>query len=79
MLVKTCGSAIVGVSAIPVTVEVNVSPGAGFFIVGLPDSAVKESAQRISSAFLESGFKVPNQNVIVNMAPAEVKEYKKVV
>lgn len=74
MLVKTCGSAIVGVSAIPVTVEVNVSPGAGFFIVGLPDSAVKESAQRISSAFLESGFKVPNQNVIVNMAPADLKK-----
>ncbi len=74
MLVKTYGSAIVGVSAMPVTVEVNVSPGSGFFIVGLPDSAVKESAQRISAAFFESGFKVPNQTVVVNMAPADLRK-----
>jgi magnesium chelatase family protein len=58
----------------PVTVEVNVSPGSGFFIVGLPDSAVKESAQRISAAFFESGFKVPNQTVVVNMAPADLRK-----
>lgn len=71
MLVKAYGSAIVGVSAVTVTVEVTSSPGAGVSMVGLPDNAVKESAQRISSAFLESGFKVPNQNIIVNLAPAE--------
>lgn len=71
MLVKTYGSAIIGVGAVTVTAEVTAGPGAGFSIVGLPDSAVKESGQRISSAFLESGFKVPNQNVIVNLAPAE--------
>lgn len=74
MLVKTYGSAIMGVSAVTVTVEVNVSPGSGFYIVGLPDNAVKESAQRISAAFFESGFKVPNQNVVVNMAPADLKK-----
>ena len=74
MLVKTYGSAIIGVSAVTVTVEVTVSPGAGFSIVGLPDSAVKESGQRISSAFFESNFKVPNQNVVVNMAPADLRK-----
>lgn len=74
MLVKAYGSAIVGVSAVTVTVEVTSSPGAGVSIVGLPDNAVKESAQRISSAFLESGFKVPNQNIIVNLAPADLKK-----
>ncbi len=74
MLVKAYGSAIVGVSAVTVTVEVTSSPGAGVSMVGLPDNAVKESAQRISSAFLESGFKVPNQNIIVNLAPADLKK-----
>ena len=74
MLVKTYGSAILGVAAVTVTVEVNVSPGMGFNIVGLPDNAVKESAQRISTAFLESGFHVSNQNVVVNMAPADLKK-----
>ena len=74
MLVKTYGSAIVGVSAVTVTVEVTVSPGAGFSIVGLPDSAVKESGQRIASAFFESGFKIPNQNIVVNLAPADLKK-----
>ena len=71
MLVKTYGSAIIGVNAVTVTVEVTVSPGAGFSIVGLPDNAVKESGQRIASAFFESNFKIPNQNIVVNLAPAE--------
>ena len=74
MLVKTYGSAIIGVNAVTVTVEVTVSPGVGFTMVGLPDNAVKESSQRISSAFFESGFKIPNQNVIVNLAPADLKK-----
>lgn len=74
MLVKTYGSAIIGVGAVTVTVEVTATPGAGFSIVGLPDSAVKESGQRISSAFLESGFKVPNENFVINLAPADLKK-----
>lgn len=74
MLVKTYGSAIVGVNAVTVTVEVNTSPGLGFSIVGLPDNAVKESSQRIASALAESGFRVPGQNVIVNLAPADLKK-----
>ena len=74
MLVKTFGSAIIGVEAVTVTVEVTVASGASFSIVGLPDSAVRESAQRISSAFMESGFSVINQSVVVNMAPADLKK-----
>ena len=74
MLVKTYGSAIIGVNAVTVTVEVTVSPGAGFSIVGLPDNAVKESGQRIASAFFESNFKIPNQNIVVNLAPADLKK-----
>ena len=74
MLVKTYGGAILGVNALTVTVEVNVSDGIGFFMVGLPDNAVKESAQRISSAFEESGFRIPGKRVIVNLAPADLKK-----
>ena len=74
MLVKTYGSAIVGVNAMPVTVEVSLGDGVGFFMVGLPDNAVKESAQRIASAFEEMGFKVPGKRFTVNLAPADLKK-----
>ena len=74
MLVKTYGSAIMGVNAVTVTVEVNVGEGVGFFMVGLPNNAVKESAQRISSAFEVSGFRIPGKRIIVNMAPADLKK-----
>lgn len=74
MLVKTYGSAIIGVNAITVTVEVTAGEGAGFYMVGLPDSAIKESAQRISSAFDEAGFSVPNKRFTVNLAPADLKK-----
>ena len=74
MLVKTYGSAIVGVNALTVTVEVTMGDGLGFFIVGLPDSAVKESGQRISSAFEESGYRIPGKRIVVNLAPADLKK-----
>ena len=74
MLVKTYGSAILGVNALTVTVEVNIGDGVGFFMVGLPDNAVKESAQRISSAFEESGFRIPGKRIVVNLAPADLKK-----
>ena len=74
MLVKTYGSAILGVNAVTVTVEVNTCPGLGFYIVGLPDNAVKESSQRIASAFGESGFRVPGRNIVVNLAPASLRK-----
>lgn len=77
MLVKTYGSAIIGVNAVTVTVEVNVCSGVGFSMVGLPDNAVKESTQRITSAFEQSGYKVPGKRIIINLAPADRREYIK--
>ena len=74
MLVKTYGCAIMGVDAVTVTVEVNITDGVGFNLVGLPDSAVKESLQRITSAMGESGFHIPGKCIIVNMAPADLKK-----
>lgn len=74
MLVKTFGSAVYGVNAITITVEVNVSNGQKFFMVGLPDNAVKESEQRIESALKTSGYFFPRTKVIVNLAPADIRK-----
>jgi magnesium chelatase family protein len=74
MLAKTYGSAVYGVNAFMITVEVNVSQGTSFFIVGLPDSAVKESQQRVESAIKHIGYRMPRQKVVVNMAPADIKK-----
>lgn len=67
-------SAVVGIDALRVEVEVNVSPGIGMFLVGLPDSAVKESAERIRSAFENSGLRMVGKKIIVNLAPADLKK-----
>jgi magnesium chelatase family protein len=74
MLVKTYGSAIYGVSAITITVEVNVEQGVNFTLVGLPDNAVKESQQRIDSALHQYGYKIPGRKVVINMAPADIRK-----
>jgi magnesium chelatase family protein len=74
MLVKTYGSAVFGVNAITVTVEVNVDNGFNFFLVGLPDSAVKESHKRIVAALANNGYSFPHKEVVVNMAPADIKK-----
>lgn len=74
MLAKTYGSAVYGVDAHMITIEVNVSTGTKFFMVGLPDSAVKESEQRVESALKQNGFTMPRQKVIVNLAPADIKK-----
>ena len=74
MLVKTFGSAVYGVEAINITIEVNVSEGQGYFLVGLPDGAVKESQQRIDSAIKSNGFRMPRIKIVVNMAPADIKK-----
>jgi len=74
MLVKTYGSAIYGIDAIAITVEVNISQGINFFLVGLPDSAVKESQHRIEAALTNNGYKVPRQRVVINMAPADIRK-----
>jgi magnesium chelatase family protein len=74
MLVKTYGSAVYGVDAITIAIEVNVSEGLGYFVVGLPDGAIKESQQRVESAIKTNNFKMPRTKVVVNMAPADIKK-----
>lgn len=74
MLVKTFGSAVVGVDALTITVEVNVDRGMKFFMVGLPDNAVKESQQRIEAALKNVGYKMPGKKTIINMAPADIRK-----
>src|SRR5690606_11653415 len=74
MLVKTYGSAVYGVDAITITVEVNMDAGINFFLVGLPDSAVKESHQRIEAALGNNNYRIPGKKVVVNMAPADIKK-----
>ncbi|NPA36484.1 MAG: YifB family Mg chelatase-like AAA ATPase [Chlorobi bacterium] len=74
MLVKTYGAAVAGIDAYPITIEVNVSQGIKFHLVGLPDSAVKESQHRLESALKISGFKWPGFKIIINMAPADIRK-----
>lgn len=75
MLVKINGSAVYGVDAIPITIEVNwMNSGKDPMIVGLPDSAVKESLQRVESTIKTNGFDMPRTKVVVNMAPADIKK-----
>jgi magnesium chelatase family protein len=73
-LVKTFGCAVYGINATTVTVEVNIDTGINFHIVGLPDSAVKESQQRIDAALKNNGFKVPGKKITVNLAPADIRK-----
>ena len=75
MLVKTFGSAVYGVEAISITVEVNVNnQGKNYYIVGLPDNAVKESLQRVESAIKSIRFYMPRTKLVVNLAPADIKK-----
>ncbi len=74
MLVKTYGAAVSGIDAVTITIEVNFSKGIKFFLVGLPDNAVKESHQRIQSALLVSEFKWPGKKIVINMAPADIRK-----
>jgi len=74
MLVKTFGSAVFGINATTVTVEVNIADGVNFLIVGLPDNAVKESQQRIHAALRNNGFRVPGKAITINMAPADIRK-----
>ena len=74
MLVKTYGSAVFGIDATTVTVEVNIDRGVNFLLVGLPDSAVKESQQRVKAAMENNGLKWPGKGITVNMAPADIRK-----
>ncbi|MEI8052758.1 MAG: YifB family Mg chelatase-like AAA ATPase [Bacteroidota bacterium] len=75
MLVKTFGSAVYGVEAITITVELDVNnQGKNYFIVGLPDNAIKESLQRVESAIKSNGYYMPRTKLLVNLAPADIKK-----
>ena len=74
MLVKTYGSAVSGIHATTITIEVDVAQGIKFFLVGLPDNAVKESEQRIRAALKNNGFRIPGKKITINMAPADIRK-----
>jgi magnesium chelatase family protein len=74
MFVKTHSASISGIDATPVVVEASISNGIGMYLVGLPDSAVKESQDRIRSAFINSELKMPGKRLVVNLAPADVRK-----
>lgn len=74
MPVKTYASAVSGIEAITITIEVNISGGTKYFIVGLPDNAVKESMLRVEAAIQTSGYRMPRQKIVVNLAPADIRK-----
>ena len=74
MLKKVFGSAVFGVEATTVTVEVNVDKGIGYHLVGLPDNAIKESNFRIAAALQNNGYKIPGKKIIINMSPADLRK-----
>ncbi len=74
MLIKTYGSAVFGIEATTITIEVNIDKGIGYHLVGLPDNAVRESSYRISAALTNNGYKLPGKKIIINMAPADIRK-----
>lgn len=74
MLVKIYGSAVFGVDALTITIEVSIGGGNKYHIVGLPDNAIKESLRRIESAIQSAGFKMPRQKIVINLAPADIRK-----
>ena len=74
MFVKAFGSSVHGIEAITIRIEVNVSMGQGYAVVGLPDSAVRESLHRTESAIKNMGYHMPRTKIIVNLAPADLRK-----
>ncbi|WP_026981469.1 YifB family Mg chelatase-like AAA ATPase [Flavobacterium suncheonense] len=74
MLTKVFGSAVFGVDATTITVEVNIDKGIGYHLVGLPDNAIKESCYRIAAALKNTGYELPGKKITINMAPADLRK-----
>jgi len=74
MLTKVYGSAVFGIEATTITVEVNIDKGVGYHLVDLPDNAVRESSFRISAVLKNNNYKLPKKKIINNMAPADIKK-----
>ena len=74
MLTKVYGSAVFGVEATTITVEVNTDIGVGYHLVGLPDNAIRESNYRIAAALQNNGYRIPGKKLILNMSPADMRK-----
>ena len=74
MLAKTFGSALVGIHASIITIETHVGQGSKCYLVGLPDSTIKESIQRVESAIKHFGYFFPRKKVVINLAPADIRK-----
>ena len=74
MLIKVYGAALIGIDATLITMEMNSTRGCMFYLVGLPDAAVKESYRRILSALQTNGLRIPQTNLVINMAPADIRK-----
>ncbi|MBU2525072.1 MAG: YifB family Mg chelatase-like AAA ATPase [Bacteroidetes bacterium] len=74
MLIKVFGSAVFGVEATTITVEVNIDKGIGYHLVGLPDNAIKESNYRIAASLKNNGYAIPGKKITINMAPADLRK-----
>lgn len=74
MLIKVFGSALFGVDATTITIEVNIDQGVGYHLVGLPDNAIKESSYRIAAALKNNGYTLPGKKITINMAPADLRK-----
>src|SRR5688572_21903088 len=74
MLIKIFGSAVFGVEATTITVEVNIDKGIGYHLVGLPDNAIKESSYRIAAALKNNNYSMPGKKITINMAPADLRK-----
>ena len=74
MLVKIFGSAVFGIEAQTITIEVNIDQGIGYHLVGLPDNAIKESSYRIAAALKNINYQLPGKKITINMAPADLRK-----
>lgn len=74
MIIKTFGGALIGINAIPIRIETSIEQGVNFMLIGLPDSAIKESHYRIATALEDSKYKIPVKKIVINMAPADLRK-----
>src|SRR5687768_12316101 len=74
MLVKTFGSAVHGVDATTISVEVNICTGKRYYIVGLPDNSIREAWQRLGPALRNNGYRLPRFQIIINLSPADIRK-----
>ena len=74
MLIKTFSSSVHGIKAIKISIEVHITQGIRFFIVGLADHSIRESQQRIESALTTNGFEWPRFRVVINLSPADIRK-----